>query len=80
MIELDLTEFFALAVVGTALVAALSVGWDQLRIRRAAKAIRRRTVTCRICGARYLGDENRDLQSCPECGSTNRSGRDRRLG
>lgn len=82
MIELDLTEFFAVLLVAIAVLAGLSVAWDRFHDRKMAKAVRRGTIRCRICGAHYRRDARRGqaLHSCPECGSKNREGRDRRLG
>ena len=80
MIELEISQFFALIVVGVALLAGLSVVWDRMHERRMAKAVRRETVRCRICGSAYRQEGPAAIQVCPECGSPNRCGRDRRLG
>lgn len=80
MIELGMSQFFALILISVAAMAGLSVGWDHLRDRSAAKAVRRNTVRCRICGAAYRREGEPRIQQCPDCGSSNRRGRDRRLG
>jgi len=80
VIELDITQFLAGLLIGIAVLAAFSVAWDRLRGQFAAKALRRDTVHCRVCGAAYRRTGNETIQSCPECESPNPSGRDRRLG
>ena len=81
MIELPLTEFFELLLAGIAILAGLGVLWDRVHERNAARAVRRRTVRCRICAAAYRRDRQQaGIQACPECGHSNCSGRDRRLG
>ena len=80
MIELDISQFLAVLLIGIAVLAGLGVAWDRLHERGAAKAVRRSTVRCRICGAASRRQQSQSIQFCPECGSANRGGRDRRLG
>lgn len=80
MIEVGMSQFFALVLVAVAAMAGLSVCWDKVQDRRAVRAVRRNSVRCRICGAAYRRNRGAVLQTCPDCGSSNRRGRDRRLG
>ncbi len=78
--EVSLTGFFEAVLICVALLAGLSILWDRLAVRRAARAVRRAAVGCRICGAVYRGESGRSVEACPECGAENPCGRDRRLG
>ena len=80
MIELEMSQFFALILISVAALAGGCVGWDHLQDWRAAKAVRRNTVRCRICGASYRREGESRILRCPDCGTPNRRGRDRRLG
>lgn len=80
MIEVTLSSFFAWMFLLVAILAGLGVGWDQWQVRRAARAVRRVTVRCRICGTVYRATPGRDVQQCPECRSPGQPGPDRRLG
>lgn len=78
--EVTLTGFFEFLLVAVALLAGFSILWDRLSVRRAARAVRRAAVRCRICGAVYRRESGHSVEACPECGAENPCGRDRRLG
>lgn len=80
MIELEMPQFFTVILIVVACLAGMSALLDEWRDRRMAKAVRRKTVRCRICGAAYPRKGHSAIQDCPECESPNRCGRDRRLG
>lgn len=80
MIELEASQFFTL-ILGVALLGAAAILLsDRLGERRLVRRTRRNTLRCRICGIAYRGQGAQTVQPCPECGSPNRRGRDRRLG
>lgn len=80
MIELSLAEFFVGALGLAFLGSAVSVYVDRRRDHRRARAIRRRTLRCRICGWVFPHSGSAGTQECPGCGRANQPGRDRRLG
>jgi rubrerythrin len=80
MIEIGISQFFGIVLLAAAVLAGLSAGRDLLHERRAARALRRDAVRCRICGAVFRRPDAGPIQSCPHCGRPSRSGRDRRLG
>ena len=80
MIDLSISQFFVVILMGIAVLAGISVARDRLHERRAARAVRRDTIRCRVCAAVYRREGRQAIQDCPECGSPNRCGRDRRLG
>ena len=80
MIEISFSGFFVLIFCGTVILAVVASAWDRHVVRRAARAVRRNTIRCRICGATFRWEGGERLQACPECGRLNQAGRDRRLG
>ena len=80
MIEVSITEFFALVLFVTFVGAALSAFFHRRREHVAAKALRRAMVRCRVCGSAYRAAAAGGTQRCPHCGRENPVGRDRRLG
>ena len=80
MIEIGLSGFFLTLFLVVVVLAGLGSAWDRLHERRAARAVRRNTVRCRTCGAAYRREVGLAIQACPDCGSRNTVGRDRRLG
>lgn len=80
MIELEASQFFTVLLAIALAGAAAILLFDLLSERRLAKRARRNTLRCRICGIAYRRQGAQTVQPCPECGSPNRRGRDRRLG
>ena len=80
MIELSLTQFLVGILILAFLGAGVSVSLHRRRDHRRARAIRRRTLRCRVCGRVFLHSGTPGAQDCPDCGRANLPGRDRRLG
>ena len=80
MIEFELGHVFTFVLFVTFVAVGCGYLLEEWRERRLARSARRETVRCRICGAASLRVGHRPVQECPECGNSNRTGRDRRLG
>ncbi|NNC89432.1 MAG: hypothetical protein HKN82_13320 [Akkermansiaceae bacterium] len=80
MIEVSLTGFFGLVLVVIFVAAAASAYFHRRREHRAARALRRLMIRCRVCGSAYRATGGSANQRCPHCGRENPAGRDRRLG
>lgn len=78
--ELSLAEFFAFLLALAFVGGGVSVFLDRRRDRVRARAIKRSTIRCRVCGCVYQEPVENRSGNCPECGRENLRGRDRRLG
>jgi hypothetical protein len=78
--EVSLAELFVIILVFAFAGAGVSVFMDRRRDRVSARAIKRSTIRCRVCGCVYSEPLENRSGLCPECGRENLRGRDRRLG
>lgn len=80
MIEVQVTQLFAILLSAVAVFAGFVLVCDRLRDFRAARLARRDATRCRVCAGVYRPGGSEPVASCPHCGSSNPRGRDRRLG
>lgn len=81
MIEINLPQLFTAILFITVAIVAIEGFVGRMRERRTVSSLRRNLLRCRICGMSYQkGGGEEEIQQCPECGSPNICGRDRRLG
>ena len=80
MIEINLPQLFTAILFITVAIVAIEGFVGRMRERRTVSSLRRNLLRCRICGTSYQKGGEEDIQQCPECGSPNICGRDRRLG
>ena len=80
MIEINLPQLFTAIRFITVAIVAIEGFVGRMRERRTVSSLRRNLLRCRICGTSYQKGGQEEIQQCPECGSPNICGRDRRLG